>query len=444
MRSKPPDFPLKSSSEFNIPYTYIAPYLDGVYLAINAIPDSFLVYHAHDCGYHKAEKITAHHDLFSTLLRVDQLKRIARTNIDSKEYILGGEDKLSMKILQVFERHKPEMIFVARSNIVLVSGEDVESVIEDLKTKHGIPLVLIPGKNIELNYIAGYYDTVKSLLAEIPLEKASDKGGTVALVGYIFDRNEGDHRGNISEMKRMLAGIGVPPNIVFLDGSSVKQMKSSPAPDVVMDLTEGEVGGQEFAGRFNADYFTIGVPLGIQGTIRWIENLAHHLNLGKAAREFIDHELSALIPMLQWLLPKYFYGKSALVCADHVFLPLMIEFLKELGFHIAGTICTTDAQSLKADATISHDDEDKFLPIHLNELKNLVTKYAHAGKVDLMIGNSIIHQFVKDIAVAFVEMGYPSSFHHSIHQAPFLGFNGVRTLVERIINGMEETALRSH
>ena len=33
-------------SEFRVPVGYLAPYLDGVYLAVNALPGAYLVYDA--------------------------------------------------------------------------------------------------------------------------------------------------------------------------------------------------------------------------------------------------------------------------------------------------------------------------------------------------------------------------------------------------------------
>ena len=66
-----------------LPVSYLAPYLDGVYLAINALPGAYLVYDAHNCGYHKAERIAGSHDLFSDLLRWDRTHRVVRTDLDA-------------------------------------------------------------------------------------------------------------------------------------------------------------------------------------------------------------------------------------------------------------------------------------------------------------------------------------------------------------------------
>ena len=111
-------------SDFTIPFNFAAPYLDGVYLAVNAVPDAYLVYDAHDCGYYKAEKIAGNHDLFSNLLRWDQANRIMRTNVEMSDYIMGGDDKLSKKLLQVGRRHSPKIIFLARSSTVVAAGHD--------------------------------------------------------------------------------------------------------------------------------------------------------------------------------------------------------------------------------------------------------------------------------------------------------------------------------
>ena len=44
---------------FQVPFTCTAPYFDGVYLAVGVIPDAYLVYQAHNCGYSKEARISS-------------------------------------------------------------------------------------------------------------------------------------------------------------------------------------------------------------------------------------------------------------------------------------------------------------------------------------------------------------------------------------------------
>ena len=56
-------------------------------------------------------------------------------------------------------------------------------------------------------------DTARRLMpspaASISRMRASE--GSVAVVGYMMERNEGDHRGNVGELERMLHALGSSP-----------------------------------------------------------------------------------------------------------------------------------------------------------------------------------------------------------------------------------------
>ncbi|MDI7267272.1 MAG: nitrogenase component 1 [Myxococcota bacterium] len=434
--------PASGMDDFGIPYDFSAPYLDGVYLAVNAIPDAYLIHDAHDCGYYNAERIAAGHDLLSSLMRWEQLNRVVRTNLDSPDYIMGGGDKLSKKLLQVGERYRPAIMFVARSNVVIATGHDATPVIRDLERKLGIPLVLIPDRNVEKDFIAGYLDALTGLFSHLPSRSRRDdrrSGRRVAVAGYVFDRNEGDQRGNVQEIRRLLEGIGAEPGPFFLDGAAFARLSGFPVPGTVVDLASGWDGARTLAERWGAGYLPTALPVGLEGTAEWLMSVAGHLGLEDQARKFVDGEVGELAPMLQWLLPRYFSGRGVLVFADRLLLPPLVRFLEDLGMLVAGAGCTSAGGGGRAaDAPLPGNPRQ--VPRRMADLRRFVGDARHAGEVDLIIGNSIIRQVARGSGVPFVELGYPSNFHHVLFPSPYLGFSGVRVLVQRMINAMERPA----
>ena len=429
--------------EYRVPLNYVTPYFDGVYLAVNAIPDAYLVYDAHNCGYHKAEKIAGSHDLFSDLLRWDRMNRVVRTNIESREYIMGSDDKLSMKLRQVHERYQPEVIFVARSNIVMIAGTDASMVVRDLQERFQVPLVLIPDHSVEHDYLTGYLSTVTEFLNLLPFEGARDGETVVTLAGHLFDRHEGDQIGNVQELTRMLVGLGVRPGGVLLDGSPMAELRKLPRPDWVVDLAYDWDGAARLADRVGAQYLSSGLPLGLQGTQGWIERLGATLGVEDRAEEYVDRELREIVPQLEWMLPRYFVGRSVMIFADRLLLPHLSAFVSELGCHVSGVGCTSVSYVRGAAGASSHAiDSAPHLPLVPGELEAAVEEAQRNGEVDLIIGNSLLRQILAHTGIPFVELGYPANFHHCLHPAPYLGFGGVRVLVERMINAMEEGNLR--
>lgn len=426
----------EGDARFAVRYNYTAPYLDGVYLAINALPDAFLVYDAHDCGYYKAEKIAGVHDLFSDLLRWDQAHRVLRTNVEMRDYIMGGDDKLSKKLLQVGTGTEPGVLFLARSNPVIVSGHDAVPVVREMSRKIDVPLVTIPDRNIERDFVTGYLDAIELLVDHLSLEPAEEFADCVSLVGFLFDRNEADNRADIDELRRMLAALGARAGPVLLDGSSFRELARAPRPDLVVDLAGGCGASERLAARAGAGCHTGLPPVGIEGTASWLRDVAAALGDESRARPFVDRELERLVGELRWLLPRFLAGKNVLLFADRLLLVPLARCLEELGMVIAGIGCT---------ATGPGDDGAGWpwrkVPDDIPSLRAFMEDAAKAGEIDLVLGNSVIRQMVCDLAVPFVELGYPSCFHHVLHPAPILGFAGVRVLTERIINALQVSRL---
>ncbi len=75
-------------------------------------------------------------------------------------------------------------------------------------------------------------------------------------------------------------------------------------------------------------------------------------------------------------------------------------------------------------------------PPGTDALTALVTEARGNGDLDVVIGNGFIRQLVAPAGVPVVELGYPSPTHHALHDAPFLGYRGVRVLTERLINAL--------
>jgi len=193
------------------------------------------------------------------------------------------------------------------------------------------PLVLIPDRNLEKDYLTGYLDALQGISSRLVLKKGRAPKNSVVLAGYLFDRNEGDHRGNVQELVRMLRGIGARVNAVLLDGTPFAKLKKLTRPGLVIDLAGGWRGAADLAETCSAGCLAAGLPVGIEGTSRWIRMVGSALGLEEPAEAFIRREVSGLARMLEWILPRFFTGKSAIAI-----LSLGLEYGKTLRIHARG------------------------------------------------------------------------------------------------------------
>jgi nitrogenase molybdenum-iron protein alpha/beta subunit len=420
---------------YRVSYDYISPYLDGVYLAINALPGTYLVYDAHNCGYHKAQKIAGAHDLFSDLVRWDRTNRIVRTDLDAPEYVMGSDDKLSKKLLQVAKRYRPEAIFVVRSAIVVFSGHDAEPTIERLGGEVDAPIILLPDRSPARDHVTGYLDATAAFLRRLRFTDTSERG--VAVAGYLHDRNEGDHEGNLAELGRMLRALELPVGPVFLSGRSPVELGQAAPPEAIIDVAPDWHGARALAERIDAQHVSSFLPIGLEGTSEWVRAVGRELAREALAEQFIDRELTELVPRLEWLLPRSFLGRGALVLADRILLPGLLRLLDELGMRVIAAGCTSADYEESADAAAGAVGDVPRAPRLTDELVELVASARARGELHLVIGNGFVHRLLRQTGVPFVELGYPCVTWHALHHAPYIGFAGVRVLVERMLNALE-------
>ena len=423
-------------SEFMLGYAYPAPYLDGVYLATNALPDSYLVYDAHNCGYYKAEQIAGNHDLLSGLMGWEKPDRILRTNLESREYVRGSDDQLSKKLRQVSELGDAALIFVASSNVMLFSGHDPEPVLRQMQGTSTAPLVRVPASHQDRDHLHGYLDAVAGLLDLLFVDGEADEDGDVLLAGYVFERHEGDHQGNVAELRRLVAeGCGRRAQ-VLLDGGPVAALRRLAPPGLVVDLAGGWPAAAGSAARLGVPCLESSLPVGMEGTAAWLRRLARALGRETQAEAFIAAEQEALARQLHWLLPRFFLGCQVALLADRLWLPPLFDLLQELGMSVCTVGCTSrDAAGTRPalpDPVAGAEQAPDQIPALLEHLGALRRR----GELDLVIGNSFIHHLLAPLDVPVVDFGYPCSYHHALGPRPTLGFAGVRTWAERMINAL--------
>ena len=74
------------------------PSMLGVYLAVNAVPDAYVLVDGPDCSLYKAHFIHGRHDWESTLLRVDGRHRVAFTNVCARGVVMAHDDQLAAAV----------------------------------------------------------------------------------------------------------------------------------------------------------------------------------------------------------------------------------------------------------------------------------------------------------------------------------------------------------
>jgi len=415
------------------------PFLHGVYLAVNAIPDAFLFMDSSDCSFFLAENIQGNHDWNSTLLDCMGFHRIVNTGTDIRNIAHDRTEDLN-KILQKIESSgKANLILMTSMPLATVLAIQYDKIVRGFDPPPSTPIAEIQNKSLSEDWLQGYSDTLKAAAQALDLSGGEPSAANVAIVGYMMDRTEDDHLSNIHELKRILKdGLGLNLVSVWPDNSPVDRLSRIKEAGTIISFPYGRAAARIIARKTNAALIETEVPFGLEPTRKWIMQIAEVFGADARASEFIKGELRAVVPKFEWVLPHVFFGKRIVYCGDPHLIEGLGTLASDFGFAIAGCAAFAREAPHKEYCVRLKD----FVPCVRYEPKppffvSDVFDASDNEDIDLLIANNVAAGMLKshtDRRLPLMEFGYPSHNYHALFDSPFLGFRGAACFLNRMAN----------
>jgi nitrogenase molybdenum-iron protein alpha/beta subunit len=430
----------------------VPPFLDGVYLGINAVPDAYLLIDCPSGCFFKCERIALNHDLNSSLFDPLGRHRIVQSGINFEDLAMGSEAVLERIARRVRDGAKPPALFLTQSSPVVVTSNDMVTFAGSLAERLAIPVSYLPPRTMDGDYLDGFACFVEALSEVAEKRSGSRKRtagaagtdrGEVTLVGYFADRLEEDHVANLAELRRLVGLLGGNLAGVLCGGDSLQDLERAMEAPVLVELPYGGKAARRIADRTGARVVSAPLPVGIGGTERFIGALGEPLGVsGPMLRDILGAELGALMPTLERVRSRFLSDRRAAVAADPAMAGGLSGFLAELGMDVPVVSVRTRAEDRLEEVrqavagaglggSVVHD-------LSVPALRQTLEKAANDRELDLLIGSSLERDTACDLGLGFVEIGYPSFVTHALFPRPFLGFAGVRRLADDLVNAVQQ------
>lgn len=417
--------------QFSTPMNY--PTLMGVYLAVNALKDAYVLVDGPDCAFYKAHFIHGRHDLNSTLLRISGRHRVAFTNVCSRGVVKEHDDIIGRELQMLDRLEEAGLVLVTALPMCSITGVDYGRVIRLRAPTLSKPAVDIPPESLVGDWLDGYEQTLNALAKGLALGTDRRRPGTAAIVGYLMDRNESDHHANLAEMKRMLAGLGLETVSVWLSGQSCAELSRVEEAELIVSLPYGRAAARRLAQRTGARLVETELPFGLPKTLRFLRDAAAAAGKERVAEGFIDAELSRAVPRLKWIIPQYFLGRRAGFMGDPHLLGGFRDIADDLGMKLDGAIVRGRAAHGQAGPGVLHEPP---------AMSDAVRRFMELP-LDLFVSTWCEHEWPQ-LKFPSMEFGFPSYRHHALSDRPFLGFNGFLAFVERMADELTRPRRRDH
>lgn len=408
-------------------------YLLGAYLVVNAIRDCRIVVDGPDCAFFKGQFIAGSHDLFSTLYPAGGPPRIVYTGTDTHTVIWDREKQIAAAADEAARTVPSGMVLVTGLPMGAIVGTHYDRIVRGRKSSRA-SLAALPPRSLQGDWMDGYADALLAVAEAIRLPGARRSKDKVALVGTFMDRTEGDHTGNIDELKNLLARLSLELVSVWPGGGSCDDLRKAARAGTIVSLPYAREAARALAARTGADLAETDLPFGIEGTRRWIECIASRRRREKQAGRVIEAALASVMPRLERAVTAYLMGRRVTLFADPRLAGPFCGFLAELGMHPETLVVTGRREHLQGGPGLFEDRGLRVLcePSHLTVIETLRSAEPAA---DLVICNGEIARSLR-AHLPVMEFGFPSPTWHALADRAFLGFGGALNLVERMVNAL--------
>lgn len=411
-------------------------YMVGVYLAVNSIRDAYLLVEGPDCAHMKTQFVQGNHDWLSTLTSVSGYHRVANTALHPVHMARSREDDVRRLLARLASHPGTGGVLLTSMPMAFVTGADYQRLCREAAETTGKTVVHVPGKSLSGDWLDGYAESLLALARQLPLEGRRDRPPDpreVAVVGYLFDRNEADHRANVRHLREMLAALGLETVSIWLEGQSFADLGAAARAGTILSFPYGRRAAEALARRTGARVVECELPFGLDATERLVTRLGEALGVEEAARRLVERELAEVIPALEWVIPFVFQGRSLGFIGD----PHMVFGVKEsaalVGARLAFAVIT-DPPAHCCDLGAQLGPEVRLLVWpKQTTLRRFLQDVIEEESVDILVTNQ---HGVGMGDVAWVELGFPSLYTHALYDRPFLGFRGALAFFDTLANAV--------
>jgi len=411
---------------FRVPMNF--PWLLGVYLGVNAVRDAYALVDGPDCALYKAHFIHGRHDTASTLLDVGGRHRIAFTNVCSRG-VVRHHDEIVARQLRVLDALPESGLLLATAlPMCSVTGTDYGRIIRDHRSELRKPALEVRPSSLLGDWLDGYAATLEALARGLDLDRGGKRRRTAAVVGYLWDRNEGDHQGNLAALRRIFGALDLELVSVWLGGGSVEDLRRAGTAELVVSLPYGWRAARTVARRTGARLVEAELPFGLPATASFVRRLAEAAGRVPAAEAFLDGELRRVVPRLRAMLDPLFLHRRVAYVGDPHRLAGFCDLADDCGMTLVGAIIT---------GREGHGGAPAGRTVLFEPPEEGAAAAQVLGAADFVVGSRATRGLLAEAGPHrsypwWVEFGFPSYEHHALVERPFLGADGVLVLVERM------------
>ncbi len=356
--------------------------------------------------------------------RIFNAKWVA-TDLNESDIIHGGEKKLRQTVKEVDERYRPKVIFIFTSCASGIIGDPVADIVSELQEETKAKIVLSQCEGFKSSVWATGFDAAFHGILEYLLEPSDVKDPSLVnvisplTVGWLDE----------VELQRLMTPLNLTANFIPCY-ATLEQLKRTvqAAATTSTCLAYGDYFARILTEQYGVPHTRELMPVGLEGTDRWLLSLAEITGRRKEAEDLIRSEHSRVEPELIGLRRRL-QNKKVFVSAGQARAMTFSLLAKELGFELVGTTVyhydEVIAESINRLALASGNAQINVANIQHFETANALNRL----KPDLYVAD--------DMTTCWgAKQGFPTVPVYD-YGMTYLGYNGLLAIGRRFANAIE-------
>ena len=299
----------------------------------------------------------------SMLERDRNFTPVTISSVDRNVLARGSQEKVVDNITRKDAEEHPDLIVLTPTCTSSILQEDLENFVERASIETKSDVMLADVNHYRVNELQAADITLRQIV-QLYIEKARKKGDlpegktekpSVNILGISSLGFHNHH--DCTELKRLMADLGIQVNEVIPEGASVHNLKNLPKAwfNLVPYREIGPMAARYLEQEFGMPCVDI-TPMGVVETARCIRKIQEIINAQGADVNYEDYinEQTLHVSQAAWFSRSIdcqnLTGKKAVVFGDSTHAAAITKILsREMGIHVvwAGTYCKYDADWFK-------------------------------------------------------------------------------------------------
>jgi nitrogenase molybdenum-iron protein alpha chain len=356
--------------------------------------------------------------------------RYIATNLDERDVILGGEQKLTDAVLEAQRRYTPDVIFILTSCVSGIIGDDVDTIAAELDKQVSARVIPIHCEGFRSKLPATGFDAAFNAIKHYILpkpEEVTERDDNLINIFAPMSMGIADQK----ELARLVEPLGLVPNFIPFYASLEKLRKIVTAR---VSASICQVFADEFVewlgDTYGIPYAITCMPLGVKSTDAWLTAIAEKVGKEAEAAAFIASEHARVAPQIAEVRERL-QGKTAYVSTGTGRAFAAAALVEDYGMKLAGL-------RTRSYETGIHDNVERLTEQYGGQY---LLDIAHGGQGHQEV--SYLKKLKPDLIIGAASgahrLGIPVS--HVLDAArPTLGYSGILYVGRKLAEAIENTA----